>query len=162
MVVKIMDYQTIIDQRFKEYRAENQMTVDRLSKIRNDFGDAVLKFTVDKFKIKVPVSKDVDSSYNTTIKLCEIIDKLRHYKYDTKDITGVRLPYPSKSELFVRFDSVLVHLQALLLLRMRVIFSISIFKQRVLMCIIKPQNFTSIRISYPYYIKMLKLRNFLI
>ncbi len=101
-----MDYQTIVDQGFKWYRAENQMTVDRLSKIRNDFGDAVLKFTVDKFKIKVPVSKDVDSSYNTTIKLCEIIEKLRHYKYDTKDITGVRLPYPSKKRVIcsIRFS----------------------------------------------------------
>lgn len=106
MVVKIVDYQTIVDQRFKEYRVENKTRVDHLSKIKNDFGDAVLKFTVDKFKIKVPKSNDVDSSYNTTIKLCEIIDKLRHYKYDTEDITEVRLPYPSKKRVIcsIRFS----------------------------------------------------------
>ena len=61
MVVKVVDYQTIIDQRFKEYRADNQIRADQLAKIRNNFGDAVFKFTVDKFKIKVPVSKGVIS-----------------------------------------------------------------------------------------------------
>lgn len=101
-----MDYQTIIDQRFKEYRAENQVVVDRLSKIRNDFGDAVLKFTVDKFKTKVPKSKDVDSSYNTMVKLCEIVDKLRNDEYNPKDITRFRLPYPSKKHVIcsIRFN----------------------------------------------------------
>ena len=106
MVVKIVDYKTIVDQRFKEYRVENQTRVDHLSKIKNDFGDAVFKFTVYKFKIKVPVSKDISSSYNTTMKLCEIIDKMGHYKYDTEDITRVRLPYPSKKRVIcsIRFN----------------------------------------------------------
>lgn len=101
-----MDYQTIVDQRFKEYRVENKTRVDHLSKIKNDFGDAVLKFTVDKFKIKVPVSKDVDSSYNTTIKLCEIVDKLRCNEYNPKDITRFRLPYPSEKHVIcsIRFN----------------------------------------------------------
>jgi hypothetical protein len=82
------------------------MAVDRLSKIRNDFGDAVLKFTVDKFKIKVPKSKDVDSSYNTMVKLCEIVDKLRYDEYNPKDVTEFRLPYPSKKRVIcsIRFN----------------------------------------------------------
>lgn len=105
-VVKVVDYQTIIDQRFKEYRVENKTRVDHLSKIKNDFGDAVFKFTVYKFSIKVPASKDIDSSYNTTMKLCEIIDKMGHYKYDTEDITRVSLPYPSKKRIIcsIRFN----------------------------------------------------------
>ena len=106
MVVKVVDYQTIIDQRFKEYHVENQIEVDRLSKIKNDFGDAVFKFTTDKFKIKVPESKDVDSSYDTMVKLCEIVDKLRHDEYSPKDITGFRLPYPAKKRVIcsIRFN----------------------------------------------------------
>ena len=101
-----MDYQTIIDQRFKEYRAENQTRADHLSKIKNDFGEAVFKFTADKFNIKVPVSKDIDSSYDTMMKLCEIVDKLRRCDYDPKDVTGVRLPYPSKKRVIcsIRFN----------------------------------------------------------
>ena len=101
-----MDYQTIVDQRFKEYRVENKTRADHLLKIKNDFGDAVFKFTVDKFKIKVPVSKDVDSSYDTMVKLCEIVDKLRCDEYNPKDITEVRLPYPSKKRVIcsIRFN----------------------------------------------------------
>lgn len=101
-----MDYQTIIDQRFKEYRTENKARVDRLSKIKNDFGDAVFKFTVDKFSIKVPTSKNVDSSYDTMVKLCDIVDKLRRDEYSTKDITGFRLPYPYKKRVIcsIRFN----------------------------------------------------------
>lgn len=106
MEAKVVDYQTIVDQRFKEYRVENKTRADHLLKIKNDFGDAVFKFTVDKFKIKVPVSKDVDSSYDTMVKLCEIVDKLRCDEYNPKDITEVRLPYPSKKRVIcsIRFN----------------------------------------------------------
>ena len=101
-----MDYQTIIDQRFKEYKVDNQIRADHLAKIRNDFGDGVFKFTVDKFNIKLPVSKDVDSSYDTMMKLCEIVDELRRDEYDPKDVTGVRLPYPFKKHVIcsIRFN----------------------------------------------------------
>jgi hypothetical protein len=101
-----MDYQTIIDQRFKDYHTENQLRSDNFAEIRNNFGDGVFKFTVDKFNIKLPVSKDVDSSYNTMVKLCEIVDKLRYDEYNPKDVTEFRLPYPSKKRVIcsIRFN----------------------------------------------------------
>ncbi len=101
-----MDYQTIIDQRFKEYNTDIQIRVDQFARIRKNFGDGVFKFTLEKFDAESPKSKDVDSSYDTMIKLCEIIEKLRHYKYDTKDITEFRLPYPSKKRVIcsIRFS----------------------------------------------------------
>lgn len=40
-----MDYQTIIDQRFKEYNVDNQIRADHLARIRENFGDGVFKFT---------------------------------------------------------------------------------------------------------------------
>lgn len=55
MVVKIVDYKTIVDQRFKEYCVENQIRADHFDRIRKNFGEGVFKFTIDKFNIKVPV-----------------------------------------------------------------------------------------------------------
>ena len=104
--VKVVDYQTIIDQRFKEYNVGNQIRADHLSKIRNNFGDAVFKFTVDKFNIKIPTSKYIDSSYDTMVNLCEIVDKLRRDERDPKDVTMVRLPYPTEKRVIcsIRFN----------------------------------------------------------
>ena len=106
MVVKIVDYQTIIDQRFKEYRTDNQIREDQFDQIRKSFGNDVFKFTVEKFNVESPTSKDIDSSYCTMVKLCEIVDKLRSDEYDPKDITRVRLPYPAKKYVIcsIRFN----------------------------------------------------------
>lgn len=101
-----MDYKTIVDQRFKEYHVENKTRADHLSKIKNDFGEAVFKFTVYKFRTKVQVSKDVDSSYDTMTKLCKIVDKLKCNEYSAEDVTEFRLPYPSKKRVIcsIRFN----------------------------------------------------------
>lgn len=106
MVVKVVDYQTIIDQRFKEYNVDNQIRADHFDRIRKNFGDDVFKFTLEKFDVEPPTSEDIDSSYDTMMMLCEIVDKLRRDEYDPKDITGVRLPYPSKKRVIcsIRFN----------------------------------------------------------
>lgn len=106
MVVRVVDYQTIIDQRFKDYHTENQIISDNFAEIINNFGDGVFKFTLEKFNVESPTSKYIDLSYDTMVKLCEIVDKLRCDEYDPKDITGVRLPYPSKKRVIcsIRFN----------------------------------------------------------
>lgn len=94
-----MDYQTIIDQRFKEYYTDNQIRADHFDRIRKNFGEGVLKFTLEKFNVEPPTSEDIDSSYDTMVKLCEIVDELRCDEYNPMDVTSVRLPYPSKKRV---------------------------------------------------------------
>ena len=101
-----MDYQTIIDQRFKEYNVDNQIRADHFDRIRKNFGDDVFKFTLEKFDVEPPTSEDIDSSYDTMMMLCKIIDKLRCDKHDPMDVTCFRLPYPSKKRVIcsIRFN----------------------------------------------------------
>lgn len=106
MVVKVVDYQTIIDQRFKEYYTDNQIRADHFDRIRKNFGNDVFKFTLEKFDVEPPTSEDIDSSYDTMMNLCEIIDNLRCDEYDPMGVTSVRLPYPSKKRVIcsIRFN----------------------------------------------------------
>ena len=106
MVVRVVDYQTIIDQRFKDYHTDIQIRADNFAEIRNNFGDGVFKFTIEKFNVESPTLKYIDLSYDTMVKLCEIVDKLRCDEYNPKDITEVRLPYPSKKRVIcsIRFN----------------------------------------------------------